>query len=58
MTGTIPLERIGDVRILTSDLVKSFKSPDVLNGLTTDQLQSVHGSIIAELERRSRANAA
>jgi hypothetical protein len=58
MNDTIPLQQIDEVCVSTSDLVAAFKKPSVLRYIATEQLKSVQGSIVVELERRSKTRAA
>jgi hypothetical protein len=50
--GTIPLKHIGDMHILTSDLVNVFKNAEVLRTLTDHQLIDMRSAIGGEIDRR------
>jgi hypothetical protein len=49
---TIPLKHIGDMHILTSDLVNVFKNAEVLRTLDDHQLTAMHSAIGGEISRR------
>ena len=55
MNGTIPLKHIGDMHILTSDLVTVFGNAEVLRMLSDHQLISLQGSIGGEIDRRKNS---
>jgi hypothetical protein len=52
--GTIPLKHIGDMHILTSDLVNVFKNADVLRTLSDNQLVTLQSSVGGEFDRRKK----
>ena len=53
--GTIPLKHIGDMHILTIDLVNVFKSHDVLRSLTDNQLLTLNSAVVCEIDRRKKS---
>jgi hypothetical protein len=53
--GIIPLKHVGDMHILTSDLVTVFRNADVLRTLSEHQLISLQGSIGSEIDRRKNS---
>jgi len=52
VNGTIPLKHIGDMHILTCDLVPVMQSPEVLRTFADHQLIGLMSAVRAELDRR------
>jgi hypothetical protein len=53
--GTIPLKHIGDMHVLTADLVNVFKNADVLRTLADHHLLAMQSAISGEIDRRKRS---
>jgi len=53
VNGAIPLKHVGDMHILTSDLVTVFKNADVLRTLTDHQLIAMQSAVMGEIDRRN-----